>query len=365
MLFGNKRYVNGEARADADTSAQVETKPLAVAVVPDNRHGNTTTEIARFMPVMDIEQAVARRNVMVRAMKELMVEGVDYGKIPNCGDKPTLMQPGADKLANLFGLTLQYDFLEKIEDWTGAEHGGEPFFYYQIRAKVFRGEFLLAEGIGAASSWESKYRWRQSERTCPNCQKATIIKGREEYGGGWVCYAKKGGCGAKFYDGDQSIEGQQTGRKPNPDVADVVNTVLKIAYKRCKLHGTINGTSASEFFTQDLEDFSVTDAIDIGGNQPNTRQAAQYVAQQKVQAKSAESRNVPWRNMREMAEAFKAIREKVGELAYRDELERWGWTGFQDLRNAIDSRDKVSHDRATQKAVECYWHLDAIAREDK
>jgi hypothetical protein len=33
---------------------------------------------------------------------------------------------------------------------------------------------------------------------CPNCGKDAIIKGREEYGGGWLCYKKNGGCGAKF-----------------------------------------------------------------------------------------------------------------------------------------------------------------------
>jgi hypothetical protein len=35
---------------------------------------------------------------------------------------------------------------------------------------------------------------------CPNCGKDAVIKGKPEYGGGWVCYSKKGGCGAKFTD---------------------------------------------------------------------------------------------------------------------------------------------------------------------
>ena len=81
----------------------------AALVVPNNRDGNTT-ELARFMPVMDIEQAVARRDVLVQAMKSLIKEGVYYGTIPG-STKPALLQPGADKLGNLFGLTLQYEFL--------------------------------------------------------------------------------------------------------------------------------------------------------------------------------------------------------------------------------------------------------------
>ena len=33
---------------------------------------------------------------------------------------------------------------------------------------------------------------------CPVCGKDAIIQGKPEYGGGWVCFSKKGGCGAKF-----------------------------------------------------------------------------------------------------------------------------------------------------------------------
>ena len=39
---------------------------------------------------------------------------------------------------------------------------------------------------------------------CPECGQPTIIKGKEEFGGGWLCWKKEGisgGCGAKFdYD---------------------------------------------------------------------------------------------------------------------------------------------------------------------
>jgi len=38
-------------------------------------------------------------------------------------------------------------------------------------------------------------------QTCPECGQAAIIKGKAEYGGGYLCWKKKGGCGAKFPDG--------------------------------------------------------------------------------------------------------------------------------------------------------------------
>ena len=32
----------------------------------------------------------------------------------------------------------------------------------------------------------------QSELTCPICGQPTVIKGKEQYGGGYICYKKKG-----------------------------------------------------------------------------------------------------------------------------------------------------------------------------
>ena len=346
---------NGRAAVQPAAMAQETASPITAGTVPATNYGSST-EVSRFMPVMDIEQAVARRNVIVQAMKQLMVDGVDYGKIPGCGDKPALLLPGAQKLCNLFGLTIKYDFLEKTEDWSGEQHGGEPFFYYQIRAEVYRGEFLIAEGVGACHSWEAKYRWRKMERICPNCGKANIRKSKE---GGWYCWKKTEGCGSVFNDGDPAIEGQETGRKPNPDVCDSVNTILKMAYKRTLIHGTINGTSCSEFFTQDVEDFTVTDdPIDIGGHPMNTRAAAQHVAEQKISGNAPLNRPFPWKSMRETAEAFKAIREKVGEVLWLGELERYGWHSFQEMRNALDAKGP----NIREKVAACYWGLDAITK---
>src|ERR671938_678900 len=69
------------------------------------------------------------------------------------------------------------------------------------------------------------------------------------------CFRKQGGCGAKYADGDQAIEGQQTGRVFNPDIADQVNTIQKIGQKRSLVAAVLIAVNASEFFTQDIEDF--------------------------------------------------------------------------------------------------------------
>ena len=46
---------------------------------------------AQFLPVLDIDQAIARRNAIVEYVKRIMIEGTDYGKIPGV-DKPTLLE---------------------------------------------------------------------------------------------------------------------------------------------------------------------------------------------------------------------------------------------------------------------------------
>src|SRR5262245_7252041 len=206
-----------------------------------------------LVPVLRVEKAVKRHQAIVKFVKTLMNEGHDFGKIQGT-DKPTLLKPGAEKLTTFFGLSKRFHLAEKVEDWSGADHGGEPFFYYSYRCALYNGDLLIAESDGSCNSFESKYRWRKAERICPACGASAIIKGKAEFGGGWICFKKKDGCGAKFPDGDQEIESQQVGRVPNPDVCDLVNTIQKMAQKRAFIAATLLAVNASEFFTQDVED---------------------------------------------------------------------------------------------------------------
>lgn len=213
-----------------------------------------TVRAADFMPALSFQQAAERYNAIVEYTKQAMKQDRDYGIIPG-STKPTLYKPGAEKLCTLFGLTLAPPVLiERDEDWTGERHGGEQFFYYLIRQDLMRHGELVASQMASCNSWESKYRYRRAERKCPVCGKAAIIKGREEYGGGWVCFKKKDGCGTKFSDNDEAITSQECGRVKNPDAADQVNTILKMAEKRALIAATLVAVNASEFFTQDIED---------------------------------------------------------------------------------------------------------------
>ena len=214
-------------------------------------------EANRFLPVMSLEVAGQRRKFIVDAVAQMLRPGIDFGVIPGT-KSPTLLNPGAEKLNNLFGLVPTFEILEQDLDWTGQRHNGEMFIFYATKCRLMRGPHCMGEGDGSASSWESKYRYRKAERTCPACGKENIRKSKPKpdgTGGGWYCWQKTGGCGATFAEGDRSIESQQSGNKPNPDIADVANTILKMANKRAKIAATLNALSAHEFFTQDVEDY--------------------------------------------------------------------------------------------------------------
>ena len=193
----------------------------------------------------DIE-AINRFQQIVRST---MIVDLDYGIIPGT-QKPTLLKPGAEKIAKLLKLSDQYEILDKAEDWE------QPLFRYLIKCRLVHLEtgWLISEGLGECNSMESKYRWRESKRKCPVCGAEAIIKGKEQYGGGWICFKKIGGCGEKWEAGDPEIEAQQIGRVENDDIYSQVNTILKMAKKRALVDAALSAGRLSDIFTQDTED---------------------------------------------------------------------------------------------------------------
>ncbi len=218
-------------------------------------------EQAEFLsPVVSVKDALCAYQAKKDLIDGIMKINVDFGVIPG-STKPTLLKAGAEKAISFFGLSARFKDAGIVEDWTGEDHGGEPFFYYRRTCELWRGEQLIASVDGSCNSWEKKYRYRSADRVCPSCGKAAIIKGREEYGGGWLCFKKKGGCGKKFDDGDKTIEGQDSGQVKNVDIADQINTLLKMADKRALVAATLIATGLSEYFTQDIEDYVVVDGV--------------------------------------------------------------------------------------------------------
>ena len=217
-----------------------------------------------MMPIISLQQSLEAWDAFQHIVKERMREGYHFDTIPGT-QKPSLLDPGGDLLMKMYGLSdvhpidphgkPSYVIEHMTEDWDREP----PLFDYLVSCTLYNvrtGE-AVRTGKASCNSWEDKYRWRETRRICPQCKAEAIIRGKEEFGGGWMCWRKKGGCGAKFPDGSQAIEGQRAGRVPNMDIANQKNTILQIAQKRAKLRAVRSGTLAGEMFTQDIDETGV------------------------------------------------------------------------------------------------------------
>lgn len=196
---------------------------------------------------LSVAEIVEQKDKIKQVMEAVMTRDVHYGVIPGV-NKPSLFKPGAEAINVALRLAPHYDS-EKI--W---HEDGHLTVIAKCTLKHIPTDLTIATGEGLCTTKENRYAYRQGERLCPACSAPAIIKGKAEYGGGWVCFKKKGGCGEKYDDDDAAITSQEVGKIPNPDIADLFNTVLKMADKRALIAAVLNGTAASDVFTQDAED---------------------------------------------------------------------------------------------------------------
>lgn len=204
-----------------------------------------TEEIAAYdafgnVPVQQIRMQV---NAIQELMASVMQESTHYGTIPGCGDKPTLLQPGAQKLMLMFQLADDYEIDERD---LGSGHRE-----YRVKCTLCNRNTGLVQGSGngLCSTMESKYRyrnvadWEDTGEPIPNDARQR----KAEY--------RKQGFGMKKVNGQwlwvRYLDAQKS---ENPDIADTYNTVLKMACKRALVAAVLNATAASDIFTQDIED---------------------------------------------------------------------------------------------------------------
>lgn len=227
-----------------------------------------------LVPIMSIEQAIARYNLVLEYAKRVMKQGRDYGVIPGTEKKAkdgepssentTLLKPGAEKLCSIFGLTPIFEHDSVVEDFDRG------LFHYSYACLLLRNAHreiidgkpviagdVVGTAIGSCNSREKKY--RRGSRACPKCGAGTIKRSKypprndPQAEPGWYCHSKDGGCGREFPADDAEITEQSMSFDPAA-AADLVNTIQKMAQKRALIAATLVATNASEFFTQDMED---------------------------------------------------------------------------------------------------------------
>lgn len=231
---------------------------------------------------------------LVKIQYDVLTEGVDYGSVGDARTK-VLMQPGAQKLAIYFGLHPKFEFMERIEDRTGKDHDGEPFFRYLVKCTLYDDQGnLVAEGMGEVNSWEARYRWRHvDENELPEDMDKGKLRRRTsfleeyefviekaqtagEYGKPpeyWAMWQAALTDGSAISFQKKTAKGKELAafkiastsyRVPNEDIHSQVNTMIKMAQKRAFVFVVLYATGASEFFSQDLDDYAPETLQSIG-----------------------------------------------------------------------------------------------------
>lgn len=163
---------------------------LALVDAPKASNGFLTS-------AMTANDVVAQVQLVQNVMGSVMKDGEHYGVIPGT-KKPSLWKAGAEKLCLLFRLDAQFETIEHYEGEHLTVRSRCILYHIPTGQRVGSGEALC-------SSRERKYAYRR--------------------------------------DG-----------KPNDNLPDVWNTVIKMANKRALVAATLVSTAASDIFTQDMED---------------------------------------------------------------------------------------------------------------
>lgn len=150
-------------------------------------------DLAIIQPASGIVDYQQARSVTLEFYKKQMKKDRDYGIIPGT-KKPSLWQPGAEKLANLFGLVPTFTLVKEVEDFENT------FFYYKYRCELHH--FKTGRKIGDA------------ERSCNSKEKKYIYQ------------------------------------KPN-EILNSINTLQAMAQKRALVAAVRTATMATEIFSEE------------------------------------------------------------------------------------------------------------------
>lgn len=169
----------------------------------------------------DLETLQLQKDLLTEFFRKQLRKDIDYGVIPGT-KQPSLFQPGAQKLARLFGLTVKKTCTHREVD----REGNYATFTYRADVYHPRTREIIAQCEGSTNSQEKKWATRYSQ-----------------------------------------------GAKENTPITDILNTLQKMAQKRAFVGGVIEAVGASDFFTQDID--SPEDAKTLGIRPEPTRVKAE------------------------------------------------------------------------------------------
>lgn len=202
---------------------------------------------------LSVEAVMHQVNKVQALMKRVLKKDMHYGRIPGT-NKESLYKAGAEKI----GLTFRVG--QRIHEQTTDLGGGHYDFSYKVELYHTPSGQFLGEGVGSASTKESKYRYRkgmvESKVVVPLAYKkspkvelllAELKKAKVEIPPeAEDVTAVKNNAGQLVIAFKMKLE--------NKDIADIYNTVRKMGKKRAYVDAIISAFALSDIFTQDLEE---------------------------------------------------------------------------------------------------------------
>lgn len=215
MLDNNENYIDAEEVQD-------------LAVVKSQAAISVRHEMSPESLRATIARETEMQQIVTQYVRDHMVKDHHYYSF-NEGGKPALTKDGAYRICSLFKVIPGPVDVEIIR-----EEGG----HYTVVsfARLFNQDGVeIASSRGSASTRESKYayRWVYDNNVPSDVDKATLKtrSGQKKSGGTWIQY-----------------------QLPNPDLADLENTILKMSEKRATVGAVNKLPLVSELFASDPED---------------------------------------------------------------------------------------------------------------
>lgn len=151
------------------------------AIVPIQQGGAVVAPPRILRPIAKPSELLAAQNETRAAVKELLVPERDFGVIPGVR-KPSLFQPGAERINLAFGVVARFRLVEKEVDhsyenhWEKKGRGGQSYrgvafglYRYVVECELALRDTneIIGAALASCSTLESKYcdRPRDSENT--------------------------------------------------------------------------------------------------------------------------------------------------------------------------------------------------------
>ena len=133
---------------------------------------------------------------------EIVAQGVGYG-----ASIERKHQKHYDNPANILNTVLKVAKKRAFVDATitatatsdlFTQDGEDPDHGFRTWGNGRQGNPALITAVRLPNPAEEREEEVPFSKTCPSCGVEAIIKGNPKYGGGWVCWKKRDGCGKKF-----------------------------------------------------------------------------------------------------------------------------------------------------------------------